>query len=164
MGFNTVRQQFPMPLSISVTPPLSVVCVHEDLTLAACAQSARWSQYWTKLWGFLRLLLQRTCTQEASSTLFRHRAREENQPSLEGVALTAPLELKLRLSELQPLFYTSCQRAVHEYVCQRGRSHNLCKVSSCIMQLIYASPGCECAWGYTHTHIHDSHNCIVMRR
>ena len=106
------------------------------------------------------MLLQLTCTQEASSTSFRHRAGEETQPSLEGVgALTAPLELKLRLSELQPLFYTSCQRAMHEYVCQRGRSHNLCKVSSCIMQPIYASPGCECARGvYTHTPTHTQHS------
>ena len=71
----------------------------------------------------------------------------------------APARAKsLGCQESQPLFYTSCQRATHEYVCQRGRSHNLCKVSSCIMQLIYASPGCECAQESTHTHTHtDTH-------
>lgn len=82
------------------------------------------------------------------------------QPSLEGVgAPKAPLELKLRLSESQPLFYTSCQRVTHEYVCRGGRSHNLCKVSSCIMQLIYASPGRDgsmhrsaCTHKHTRTH------------
>lgn len=61
-----------------------------------------------------------------------------------NAALTALLELKLK----QPIFSTSCQRAIHEYVCQRGRSPNLCKVSSCVTQLIYASTGREC----THTH------------
>lgn len=64
----------------------------------------------------------------------------------------APLEPEPRLSETQALFYTPCQRAAHEYVCERGRSHNLCKVSSCIMQPIYASPGWDCAEADTHAH------------
>lgn len=100
----------------------------------------------------LLLLLQFTCTQESSSTLFRHR---ENPPSVEsvGAPLTPLLELKLMLSKSQPLFYTSCQqRATHEYVCRGGRSHNLCKVSSCIMQPIYASTGCESTQSCTRTH------------
>lgn len=109
-------------------------------------------------------LPQFTCTQEVSSTSFRLR---ENQLSVESVGAPMPLlELQLMLSKSQPLFYTSCQRATHEYVCQRGRSHNLCKVSSCIMQLIYAFTGCvrtqECTRAHTHTHA--VHNCIVMRR
>lgn len=58
------------------------------------------------------------------------------------------------LSKSQPLFYTSCQRATHEYVCGGGRSHNLCKVASCIMQPIYASTGCESTQEYTHTRTH----------
>lgn len=92
--------------------------------------------------------------------LVQTRHQRENHLSLECVgALTALLDLKLMLSVLQPLFYTSCQRAMHEYVCQRGRSHNLCKVSSCIMQLIYASPGCDCAQESTHTHTNAQLNC-----
>lgn len=63
-----------------------------------------------------------------------------------------PLELKLMLSDSQALFYTSCQRATHEYVCTRGRSYNLCKVSSCIMQLICTSTGCEYTQECAHTH------------
>lgn len=65
-----------------------------------------------------------------------------NGPSWLKVLNAALLELKVKL-----IFYTSCQRVTHEYVCQRGRSHHLCKVSSCITQLICTSTGCEC----THT-------------
>lgn len=101
----------------------------------------------------LLLLPQFTCTQESSSTLPCR--RRENPPSVESVGSLAPLlELKLMLSKSQPLFYTSCQRATHEYVWRGGRSHNLCKVSSCIMQPIYASTGCESTQEYTHTHTH----------
>lgn len=88
-------------------------------------------------------------------SLVQTRHQRENHLTPESVgALTVLLDQKLMLSALQPLFYTSCQRATHEYVCQRGRSHNLCKVSSCIMQPIYASPGCDCAQESTHRHTH----------
>lgn len=112
----------------------------------------------------LLLLPQFTCTHESSSTLPCR--RRENPPSVESVGSLAPLlELKLMLSKSQPLFYTSCQRATHEYVWRGGRSHNLCKVSSCIMQPIYASTGCESTQEYTHTHIHVfTNHTVVLRR